>query len=107
MHNSATGSAYTPLPLVHVRRVVEVRHEVLDTGERQLHPAEVCVLAHHFAERIGAVRVAPHECIGIGIVGDLASTGAHRVSQPLGRGGRADCDARHRAHSAMRDISCR
>ena len=62
---SATGSAYTPLPQVHDAVVVEMIDEVLDPGERELHPTDVVGVVERRRQRVDVASVAPHDRLGL------------------------------------------
>ncbi len=75
--------------------VIEVVDEVLDPGERQLHPADsfVLVVVEDRRQRVDVSGVGPHDRLGGVRTDEFGTTGDHRGGQPVGRSRRAEVDA--------------
>lgn len=74
--------------------MVEVFDEVLDTGERQLHPSDVVAVVEDPPERLDTAGVGPHDRFGVRSIDELTAPFDHRVGEPGRRGVRPEVDAR-------------
>ena len=73
--------------------VIEVVDEVLDAGERQLHPADVIGVVERLAQRIDRTGIGPHDPFGLVGADEFTATGNHRVGEPVRSAGRAEMDS--------------
>jgi hypothetical protein len=64
--------------------VIEVIDEVLDAGERQLHPADVIGTVERRTQVVDGPGVGPDDRLGLVPVDEFAAARDHRVGEPLG-----------------------